>query len=259
MYFISNSFLRISFFLLSIVTIPCVVSAEKIIFTTQDFQPFSYLEKGEVSGPIKEIIQAVCNKAGFETEFKLLPWPRAIHEAKSGKAHGLFVVGWNKPRTTWLYFSHPVLKTEYGFFFHKDDPIDFNKVSDLRGKGYTVGVFGPSNTSKKLSEIAEEVENLKIDITSDDIAGFKKLSHKRIQAVYSNRDAGLAIISKLQIKNIKYGGKERSLKYYIGFVKDHVSEEDFKRFNHAYKELYQQGDIKRILDKYGLEISELEI
>ena len=252
-----HSVFFIAFALLSLITCPFPLACETLTFNTQDFRPFCYSEDGKVAGPFREIIDAVCLEAGFKVRYNLYPWRRAIKDAKKSNIQGLFVLGWNKPRTEWLYFSHPVVHTEYGFFFHKDDPIDFNKICDLEGGQYTIGVYGPSNTSDKLNRIAAEVKDLKIELNYDDIAGFKKLSANRVQAVYSNKDVGFSIIEEHKIKNIRYGGQERRLKYYIGFVKKNISKETVERFNHAYKKLYDKGIIKKILDTYNLEICEL--
>ena len=235
-----------------------MVACETLIFYTQDFRPFCYIENGEVAGPFREIIDVVCNEAGFEPEYSLFPWRRAIRQAKKGYADALFVLGWNKQRTEWLYFSHPVVTTEYGFFFHKNNPFEYSDVKDLIGMNYTVGVYGPSNTSDKLMNIAAKVPDLKIELTHDDISGFKKLSAKRIQSVYSNKDVGFSIIEEHNIKNVRYCKKERNLQYYIGFVKKKNSKKTVERFNNAYKTLYNQGIIQQILDKYNLEIFKLK-
>ncbi len=250
--------LSIIFCLFTWILVPNRVLSKTLIFFTQDFKPFSYLEKGQVAGPFKEIIDAVCKEAGFDVRYRLLPWRRAIVTAKGGKAQGLFVLGWNTERTEWLHFTYPVLNTEYGFFFNENDPIDFKCKDDLKGKGYRIGVYGPSNTSKKLDSFKEKITDIIIEQTPDDIACFKKLSVNRVQAVYSNRDVGMAIIKEHQVKKVRYGGKDRALKYYIGLLKSNVSQETFEQFNRAYKILYQAGKIKQIIDFHNLEISSLE-
>ncbi len=237
---------------------PKIALGETLIFNTQDVKPFSYKENGKVAGPVKEIIDAICKEAGFQVKYNLYPWARAIDLVKSGDAHGAFVVAKTKAREEWMYFTPPMFNAEYGFFFNTKDPIKFKSINDLKGKGYKVGVYGPSNTSRKLDKIAKEITDMVVDQISDDTFCFKKLSINRVQAVYSNRDAGMAIIKENNIKNIRYGGRERPLKYYVGLSKQSVNQKTFEKFTAAYKKLYKSGKIKKIIDSHGLEISELE-
>lgn len=229
--------------------------AAKLIFNTQDFAPFNYAIDGVVSGPAPEIIRAICKDLKWDCSFRLLPWIRAQEEVRQGKAHAMFVIGWNKPRSKWLYFTAPIMNTEYGFFVRKDNPLQFKKVSDV--KGYKVGVFGPSNTSMSLGKIQAQIKDMTIDMRPDDEAGFKKLSFKRVDAVYSNRDVGYALIKKLNLKNIRYAGAQRKLKYHIGFSQKYNDKKIFEQFNSKYKELYKKGVIKKILSSHNMEISEL--
>jgi len=88
------------------------------------------------------------------------PWGRAQEEVRNGIAQGIFVVGWNEERAQWLYFSPPILNSEYGFFVKNDNPLKFRQVSDV--KGYMVGVYGPSNTATSLEKIKSEIKDLTI-------------------------------------------------------------------------------------------------
>lgn len=232
-----------------VVCISTMIFAEKLVFYTQDFPPFSYEINGVISGPGAEIINAVCQKINIEAEFGLFPWKRAIALAKKGEANALFVMGWNKKRTEWLYFSPPILETEYGLFYSKDSEEIYSSHEDLANK--TIGVFGPSNTATSLEKISKKTF-FNIDMTIDDIAAFRKLDAKRIDGVYSNKDVGFAMINKLGLKNIKYAGKDRALNYFIGFLKNNNSEETVKKFNACFEELKKNGTIKQILKKYGI-------
>jgi len=62
-----------------------------------------------------------------------------------------------------------------------------------------------------------EMQDLTIDMTPDDLAAFKKLSLGRVRAVFSNRDVGHDVLRKLGITNVRYAGRQQTLKYYIGF------------------------------------------
>lgn len=183
--------------------------------------------------------------------FRLLAWKRAQEEVKLGKAHGMFVIGWNAARADWLHFTPPILYTEYGFFVRDSNPLQFNDVTDV--KGYRVGVYGPSNTSKSLEKIKAEIQDLTIDMRPNDEAGFKKLSVGRIDAVFSNRDVGHALIAKLKLQNIRYAGMQRRLKYYIGFSQQHTDKKLVDQFNQTLLNMYRRGVAQDILETHNME------
>lgn len=209
-----------------------------------------------VSGPAADIIRTVCRDMEADCSFKLLPWPRAQKEVREGKAHGMFVIGWNKARAKWLHFSPPILNTEYGFFVRQDNPLQFKEVTDV--KGYRVGVYGPSNTSRSLEKIKAQIQDLTIEMRANDEAGFKKLSLGRVDAVFSNRDVGLALIAKLGLKNLQYAGAQRILQYYIGFSQQYADKQLVERFNATFRDLHKRGEIHKILGKYHMEAAKLE-
>lgn len=225
--------------------------AAELIFNTQDFAPFSYLTNGVVSGPAADIIRRVCADLKIDCPIRLLPWRRAQQEVEEGKAHALFLIGWNEERAKTFYFSPPLLVTEYGFFVRNESPLDFKQVTDV--KGYTVGVYGPSNTATALEKIKAEVKDLTIDMTPDDIAAFKKLSLGRVDAVFSNKDVGSDLLRKLDIKNVRYAGRQQSLKYYIGFSQKFTDRKLVDQFSGTYRTLHKQGVIQEILARYRID------
>ena len=92
-----------------------------------------------------------------------------------------------------------------------DNPLQFREPSDV--DGYTVGVYGPSNTSFSLLKIESEIKNLSVDMTEKDEFAFNKLSLDRVNAVYSNRDVGFDLIQKLNLKNIRVSANFRCRRY----------------------------------------------
>jgi polar amino acid transport system substrate-binding protein len=223
---------------------------------TQDFAPFNYEVKGVVSGPAADIIRKICSEMKIDWSLHLLPWRRAQDEVANGTAHGLFVIGWNEERAKTLYFSPPILNTEYGFFVRDDNPLKFKQNSDV--KGYTVGTFGPSNTATALEKIKAEIKELTIDMTPDDESAFKKLSLGRVDAVFSNKDVGNDMMRKLGIKNIRYSGRQQSLKYYIGFSQKFTDKKVVDEFNNTFRTLHKRGVIQEILAKYKMDTAQLE-
>ncbi len=225
-------------------------NAAQLKFNTQEFAPFNYTIDGKVSGPVVEIINTACNEANIQCPIRSLPWRRAQKMVKQGKAHALFVIGRNKAREKWLHFSCPIMETEYGFFVKKDNSLKYSSPKDI--EGYTIGVYGPSNTSHSLTQLVKKSKNTKIEITPDDESGFRKTSFKHIDAVFSNRDVGHALIAKIGIKNLRYAGAHKKLKYYIGFSKKNTDQETLNRFNAAYRKLHKRGTTREILSRYQM-------
>lgn len=227
-------------------------------FVTQDFPPFNYEVGKVVSGPAADIIREICNEMKINVSFQSLPWRRAQDRVRKGEAHGMFVIGWNEERATWLYFSPPLLKTEYGFFVRKDRPFEYRKPEDIAGAN--VAVFGPSNTSNSLEKlrsqmIASKLQPINIQMEHDDILVFKMLNQggRTIDLIYSNRDVGNAIIHQANLKNIRYAGLQKQLKYYIGFSQEYTDKKIVDQFNATFKKLHKAGIIKKILAGYNME------
>jgi len=219
-------------------------------FTTQNLEPFSYLGDTGPSGPSVDIATAVCDEMKADCIIDLYPWRRAYYEVKRARANGIFFIGKNPDREKWLVFSPPVVQTEYGFFVNINNPLVYKNPNHI--EGYIVGVFGPSNTSASLREIKIDMTNFYIDMEDNDEAGFRKLSVKRVNAVYSNRDVGYSLIKKLGLSNIRYAGAHCKLYYYFAFNPQLTPKEWIERFNETYRILYHAGTIHQILKKYHM-------
>ncbi|PYM15519.1 MAG: ABC transporter substrate-binding protein [Candidatus Rokuibacteriota bacterium] len=232
-------------------------AATELIFDTQDFAPLNYEVNGVVSGPGADVIRRICADMKITCPMRLLPWRRAQQEVFEGKAHGIFLVGWNAERARWLSFSPPLLNSEYGFFVRDDNPLRFTQNSDV--KGYLVGVYGPSNTATSLEKIKADLGgDLTIDMTPDDESAFRKASLGRVKAVFSNRDVGYDLIKKLGITNLRYTGRQQALKYYIAFSQKFADKKLVDQFNETFRTLHKQGVIQEILGRYKMEAVALE-
>lgn len=230
--------------------------AQEIRFGTQDFPPYHFYKDTRPDGPLVDVIKATCQEMGATCSFEILPWKRAQNMARKGFFDALFVMGKNKSRKKWIDFSHPIVKAEYGFFVESSDPLNYQKPQDAQG--LKVGVYGPSNTSNNLKKIKAELSgDLQIDMRPDDEPGFKKLAHKRVDAVFSNKHVGEALIRKLNLPNIRYAGQHKTLNYYIGFVKNNKSEKLVQSFNAAYKKLLEKGKVNELLGVYFMESAKL--
>ncbi|MCP4747327.1 MAG: transporter substrate-binding domain-containing protein [Desulfobacteraceae bacterium] len=223
----------------------------KLKFNTQDFSPFSYENNGIASGPGSDIIREICTEARFDCKITFKNWAVAQQEVKTGKADGLFVIGWNAARTKWLYYTEPMIKAEYGFFTRKNSAFRYKELSNLTGA--TIVTSGPSNTSKTLKRVRAQLNNqFSILIYPNYQSAFKKISQDTtINAIYSDKDSGKSYIARLGLRNLEYAGKHKDLYYYAGISKK-LDRQVVDRFNAAFRKLQNKGTIREILGRYAM-------
>lgn len=217
---------------------------------THDFPPFTTLEAGEPRGPARELIDRVCAELGIRCEHRLLPWPRGQKLVQLGEADGMYVIGFNPERAEWLHFSTPLLTTEYGFFVRDDDPLQYRGPTDLRGRH--LAVYGPSNTARSLDRLREQGE-FSVEASPDNEAGFRQLGAGRVDAVYSNREVGWAVVRRLGLAHVRYTGPDRHLKYYVGFSRRTLGPDFNQAFSDAYKRLQERGVVREVLMRYAIQ------
>ena len=233
-------------------------SAEDTLrFVTLEFAPFIYGENQEVAGPGRDVIETVCQAAEISCTFDIYPWRRAQDLMKTGKADGMMVIGRNPDRETWLRFSPPMFRTEYGFFVGAENPLTYTDAKQI--PGYKVGVFAPSNTARTLKNIRTKMKEdglhpIEIDERPDDAAGFRKLAAGRLDAVFSNRDRGWDIAKNEGLQDkVRYAGQHTAIFYYAGITRSYPHQDVAEKFFQTWAGLAASGKVRGIIEKSGLE------
>jgi polar amino acid transport system substrate-binding protein len=239
-------YLSISLFSLS----PLANENKELSFATQAFYPFAYEVDGEAHGPAVDIVKSACELAKIKCTVTVLPWPRALKYADQGIVNGLFPIGWSETREAQIYFSEPIIHTEYGFFARDNSNFKFADKQDLRG--LVIGVYGPSNTSRTLMELTKNVNGVQLDITPHDESPFKKLSVGRVDVVYSNLAVGNALIKKLGLTNIDDYKKHVDVNYHIGLSKVNTIPNVTANYMNTISLMLKKGVIDDILSNYSL-------
>ena len=238
---------------------PSMAAAQggKLVFSTFGFPPFSYSEGDQVKGPFADIVDAICKEIRYECKYEFMPNRRSKMTLENGTVNGNFPLGWNKERDKWLWFTIPLMKTEYGFFARADSQLTYRTLEDLQG--LTIGVFGPSNTSNALEQIqrkvkAEGLKPIQIEMHPNaDGTGMKKVAAGRYPLYYVNKDVGVREMAEANVSNVKYIGKERELLYFVAFAKKHNDKRIVDKFNRAAIKLANEGAVAKLLARYGID------
>ncbi|WP_415906593.1 substrate-binding periplasmic protein [Neptuniibacter sp. QD72_48] len=230
--------------------------SDKLTISVQDFPPFTTVEQGKITGPFVEIVEKISVHSEIEIEILLHPNRRSKALLKEGYVNANFPLGWNEERDKWLYWSLPLMSTEYGFFTRTNEDKEYNSIELF--SGLKVGVFGPSNTSYSLERLSNKLEeqglepiNVKM-LPNSNGQNLKKLVAKRIDAVYLNRDLGEYQIKELEIVGAEYLLGVEQINYFIGFSKENTSKELVDKFNESIRYLKDKGEISMILSTYKI-------
>ncbi|WP_428612259.1 substrate-binding periplasmic protein [Shewanella sp.] len=220
-----------------------------------DFAPFSYQDnQGQAQGILVELTQAVCQQWPGQCDIAIRPYRRAIHLFASGEAKGIFL-GWNRERAETMWFSLPLVQTEYGFYTLKDFPL--TQLSQVAGK--IIGVYGPSNTYSSLMLQQDKIKRLSLPPLLTDIypqgdaLPMRMLQKRRFDAYYVNKDVGRFYARQIGLNGLHYLSADREILYCVAFNKAVTDSETVRQFNHLFVKLLQQGRLDKIYQKYEMQ------
>jgi len=128
----------LSLFLLLSLYVP--LQAETLVFSTMNYPPYEIAEPEDgLRGTDVEVIEAVFKRFQISTEFKFLPWKRALEMTKLGQFPGIFSCGYSLERAETLIFSEPLASSTDGYFVRRDfdgfEPSNYEEDA----KGLKVG------------------------------------------------------------------------------------------------------------------------
>ncbi len=195
-----------------------VVFPKKLLCATHQFAPYVYLEDKRIQGVEAEVFELLGQRLGIKIKIVLMPWARALSEAKSGNVDCLFAAFKSPEREHYLDFTTtPLHISELVFFKHKSTDIDYHSDQDLNGRILAMvrGFKNPENI------VAMQSRN---QLTYVEVAGlmqsFQMLQKKRAELVLFNRFVGEYILKQNPQLNIEAMRKPvRSTPAYIAISK----------------------------------------
>ena len=219
-----------------------------------DFAPFSYQDsQGTNQGILIDLANRVCQDWPDSCDVQLRPFRRARQMFAHGEAQGIFF-GWNGERAKTMWFSLPLVETEYGFYSQQQDK--FTDLTQL--SGVTVGVYGQSNTFESLMKLQNQLLQDKlapIDIVIYPQANqlpLRMLQKQRATAYYVNKDVGAFYAKQIGLSSLNYLSADRHILYCVAFNMQYTSEATVRKFNHLLSNLLTQHKLDDIYAKWQM-------
>lgn len=223
-------------------------------FVTESFPPFNYEANGAASGPMVDVLQAVCEQAQLACSVRLLPWRRAIALAEGGQVDGIFSILHGPGKAEQFFLSDPVIATRYSFFASKQSGWQYRGAGSL--SGMVVGVYGPSSTSTTLAELVSARGDVSVVVEVNNYDALKKLSRSAYgtqAAVFINRDVGLSLVKSMNLADVVPVGDVKDIHYCFGLSRKSSKADERAAFTTALRQLKAAGKLDAIVAKYGLQ------
>lgn len=221
----------------------------KILFVTEAYPPYEYLENGILKGYDIDVLEEAAKLAGIEYEINLVPWKRAITMVKDGSAAAIFCLFKTPEREEFLYFPEVPLSIEINrLFANKHFTGDIWKISDLKGK--TVGTVADYSYGKEF----DAYENVIKETASNQEILFKKLQGNRYSLIVNNE-----LVTWYKIREL--GMEEENFRplglivsrepLYIAFSKKHPRGKELaKKMGAAFNKMADEGILENFREKY---------
>lgn len=253
-------------FLLFIVILFSQLSwANELVFVGQDYPPFNWIEQEQLNGGMLELVQQACKKLNQNCKFQIMPLARGLKMMEDGFVDGVLSLSPNRDREAYSNFSQALITSRIVYFTKANDEqkdlskkTNFKKVKNLNDlQGYTVGVIRGSSSAKTVLKHKLTIPQLTVVEESTNEILVKKIDNDRYgakSAIAGSEDVIGFVAGQNKVKLEPLLNVD-SQTFMIAFSKKRISNELFKDFKKVFSQMKQNGEVKKILDKYSLKLS----
>lgn len=243
----------------SLTAIFCVLAfsgtaqAETWTIRADNWCPYNCEPQSANPGYMIEILEQTAKASGNTLDYKHLPWSRALDDARNGTITG--VVGVTDGDRTGLVLSEKMGVDDGCFFVSEGSTFKYTGPKDLAKLG-SVGVTQDYVYSDEFTEWRKTNEGKIQSVVGNNTieTNAKKVKAGRIQAFLENSNVvGHARKTIPELKGVVSSGCLSSSPLYIGIsAKNPKATEITKLVNARVADMKKSGELKKILDKYGM-------
>lgn len=228
----------------------------KIRIASGEWEPF-YSESLPHYGLDSQVVSESFALVGVEVEYGFFPWPRSFKYSEDNVWDA--TIGWpisESGLATHYYSDEPINKGEWVLFHRVDNPIEWENISDLKGKVF--GILTEDWVLAGDSEFVKAIEagELKVDKTYSEPTNLLMLFGRRIDAFPSQKLVGLSLmkrtLSEEMQKQITFNPKViRSMPLYLLLNKTNPKNKKLMAlFNEGYALLKSSGRYQQIMANF---------
>jgi polar amino acid transport system substrate-binding protein len=245
-------------FIIAILSASNAHCGDVITLRADIWEPYNGEPESANPGYMIEVAQAIFTKAGYSVDYqcKGWTWERSIEEAKQGRIDGI-VGAALEDAPGFIFPEETFINQQMTFFVKKGNTWRYNGVASLEKiklgtiSGYAyddvVDAYIEKNSGKENIQTIKNANALELNI--------KKLEAGRIDAtiedasVFAMKIASLGMKGKFEEAGI--AGESGNITIAFTPAKE-TSKKYAEILSKGLKEMRASGELKKILDKYGL-------
>ncbi len=221
--------------------------AETLSFASTEFPPYIIKQGDDISGFQIELVRELCHRLGFEAQFTVVPWTRALEYVKTGKVDGILAPVWSEDRAEYIYFTDQAIGHErISIMSLKGSGIKAKSLEDIKDE--LIGVISsyrygkPFDDDKTLQKIAS--------YTNDSL--LKKLDIGRYRIIASDEYVINYVAKRAGHPELETIFNLNDTPQYMGFSKTsgQRGQDLAKRFSQAIHDMQQDGTMEKLRKKY---------
>jgi len=239
--------------LIFFIVLPPVFAAETITLVADKWCPYNCDPKAVQPGYVVEIAKIIYEKAGYKFSYVLLPWPRAVKEAREGKYNG--IIGFTRKHVDgFISTKNEVGIARDAFFVKSEENWKYEQLSSLEKIGvigYPIGY----HYTKEIDEYFQRAGNVDLLPGNNPIKTMvKMILSGRINTFPENEMVVNYFLKQTrQSDKLKMAGEFNRSNIYVGFgLNSPTHLRDSKILSDGLQLLRTKGELVKILDGYGI-------
>ncbi|MBT4265947.1 MAG: transporter substrate-binding domain-containing protein [Deltaproteobacteria bacterium] len=231
-----------------------ITVADTVILVADKWCPYNCTPGAEQPGFLVEIARKAFERAGHKLEYRLMPWKRAVAEAKKGNVNG--IIGFTKKNVKGFITTQKELIIAREVFFAKaGSPWKYSSVRSLE-EIERVGFPNGYHFTSDIDAYIKKSKNVYLIPGAEPLKSMvKMLLHNRIQAFPEN-----AIVVEYYLKQngltgkLTVAGEYSRSPIFIGFgLQSATHKQDAAIISEGMQALQDSGEYDRIMKRYGLQ------
>ncbi len=224
---------------------PSALAADKVlkVATNVAFPPYEYYEDEKVVGIDVDIVQAICDKLGYEMELSDMEFGSIITAVAAGKVDvGFGAITITEERAKSVNFTTSYSTGIQSIIVKEDSPI--TSVEDLEAKGIKIGVQQDTTGDIYATDQFGEDHMARFNKGADAVQAL--ITGKVNCVIIDNSPAETFVAQNKGLKILPTAYAEEA----YGFELNKNATELYEEFNGALEELLKDGTVQKIIDKY---------